>query len=106
MVENTRKSLVISQLLISFATPMSNGHSCSLSGLVSWCDISKTMRDSKELLLAFSSAEEVYAKRKVSECNVSKRYRYKAWFDEYKSEFRCGICKKSPDLLQTIHVSN
>ena len=61
--------------------------------------------DSKEFLLVFSSAE-VYAKRKVSECNVSKRYRYKAWFDEYKSEFRSGICKKSPNLLQTIHVSN
>jgi hypothetical protein len=28
--------------------------------------------DSKELLLFFSSAEEVYVKRKVSECNVSK----------------------------------
>ncbi len=60
---------------------------------------------SEELLWVFYSTEEEHAKKQVSESNMSKRERYREWFNEYKSNFRCVVCKEnSPETLQFHHV--
>jgi hypothetical protein len=61
--------------------------------------------DSEELLWVYSSTEEERAKEFVSKNNYSKRERYKEWFNEYKSKFRCVICKEqSPEALHFHHL--
>jgi hypothetical protein len=59
----------------------------------------------KELLQIYFSAEEEDAKRWVSEDNLSKRERYREWFNEYKSNYRCLMCReRSPETLQFHHL--